>query len=165
MEVVSRVGASSRRGLAVASIYGIVAGIAAGLAWFGLARAFFIHGSFMSILVGPLVGYAVWHGAGRKGSTVLQVVSLVVTLMIVLLVEVFVMRMIAVQELKTQGVSDVPLWLPLATQWKLLSTGLVGDAFVADEGSTVLPFATPIFFGMSLYYALRLPRARAEDRL
>lgn len=148
----------------VAGLIGALAAAAAGLVWFLVSWMLNIHGSFLAILIGPAVGLAIYRAAGRRGSPPLQALSLLVALVAILIAEVFVMRMIAVRALEQEGY-QVALFLPLRAQWNLIAAGLVGDAVAASEGAKILPFATPLFFAMSLYYAIRLPRHRPEDEL
>ncbi len=127
---------------------GAAAAAIGGCLWFFVAWLFDVHASFLSALVGPFAAMAAWMIHRRQGSRFLQGWSVFITLVAILVAEAMVVRMIAVRGLEGQG--DVPLMLPLDVMWDLVATGVTQDPI------------TPLFFAVSLWYAISIPRYRDE---
>jgi len=119
------------------------------LLWFTIAWVFGVHASFLAALVGPFAAMAVWIIHRRQGSPLLQGWSVFVTLVAMLLAESMVVRMIAVRGLEGRG--EVPVLLPFDVMWDLIATGVTQDPI------------TPLFFAVSLWYAISIPRRRTEE--
>ena len=128
---------------------GLVAAAVGGLLWFTIAWAFDVHASFLAALVGPFAAMAAWMIHRKQGSMLLQGWSVFVTLGALLVAEAMVVRMIAVRGLEVDA--EVALWLPLDIMWNLISTGVTQDPI------------TPLFFAVSLWYAISIPRPRTEE--
>jgi hypothetical protein len=128
---------------------GLVAAAAGAGVWFLVAWIFGVHASFLSSLVGPFAGMGIWLIHRRQGSPFLQGWSVFITLAALLAAEAMVVRMIAVRALEaSQG--EVPLLLPFGVMWDLVATGITQDPI------------TPVFFAISLWYAISIPRRRDE---
>jgi hypothetical protein len=127
---------------------GVLAATVGACLWFVVAWIFGVHASFLSALVGPFAAMAAWMIHRKQGSPLLQGWSVFVTLVAMLAAEAMVVRMIAVRGLEGQG--EVAILLPLDVMWNLVSTGVTQDPI------------TPLFFAVSLWYAISIPRRRAE---
>lgn len=131
----------------------LAATLGAGL-WFLVAWMFDVHASFLAALVGPFAGMGAWLLHRRQGSVILQGWSVLITLVVLLAAEAMVVRMIAVRGLSEQLVdqgTNVPVMLPFDVMWNLVATGLTQDPI------------TPLFFAISLWYAISIPKARQEE--
>jgi hypothetical protein len=133
----------------VAMTGGVMAAAAGALLWFVVAWTFNVHASFLAALVGPFAAMAAWLIHNRTGSRLLQGWSVLVTLLAMLAAEAMVVRMIAVRGLEGQG--EVAVLLPFGVMWDLISTGITQDPI------------TPLFFAVSLWYAISIPRPRDDD--
>lgn len=138
----------STRVMAAMAGAGVAAAVAGGL-WFTIAWMFGVHASFLAALVGPFAAMAAWLIHRRQGTLLLQGWSVFVTLFALLAAEAMVVRMIAVRGLE-EGAGEVALLLPIDVMWNLISTGVTQDPI------------TPLFFGISLWYAISIPRPRDE---
>ena len=129
---------------------GVVAATAGAWVWFLVAWIFDVHASFLASLVGPFAGMGIWLIHRRQGSPFLQGWSVLITLAAMLAAEAMVVRMIAVRGLEaSQG--EVPLLLPFGVMWDLVATGITQDPI------------TPLFFAISLWYAISIPKERKEE--
>ena len=127
---------------------GMMAAIAGAGLWFVVAWLFDVHASFLAALVGPFAGVAAWLIHHRRGSVLLQGWSVLVTLAAMLVAEAMVVRILAVREIGDAG--EVPLMLPFGLMKDLVSTGITQDPI------------TVLFFAMSLWDAISIPRHRPE---
>ncbi|MEE8331102.1 MAG: hypothetical protein V3R84_04960 [Acidimicrobiia bacterium] len=133
---------------------GLLAAVLGACLWFLIAWIFSVHASFLAALVGPFAGMGAWLAHRRQGSVLLQGWSVLITLVVLLVAEAMVVRMIAVRGLAEQLVDqggNVPLLLPFDVMWNLVATGLTQDPI------------TPLFFAVSLWYAISIPKARQEE--
>ena len=136
--------------LLAAMAVGLVAASAGAGVWFLVAWMFSVHASFLASLVGPFAGMSIWLIHRRQGSPFLQGWSVLITLGAMLAAEAMVVRMIAVRGLEaSQG--HVPVMLPMGVMWDLVATGITQDPI------------TPVFFAISLWYAITIPRHREAD--
>ncbi|MDH3729691.1 MAG: hypothetical protein OES13_01000 [Acidimicrobiia bacterium] len=129
---------------------GLLAAVLGACLWFLVAWMFNVHASFLAALVGPLAGMGAWLAHRKRGSILLQGWSVFITLAAMLVAEAMVVRMIAVRGLAEQD-GAVPLMLPLDVLWNLVATGITQDPI------------TPLFFAISLWYAISIPKERKEE--
>lgn len=128
---------------------GVIAATVGAAVWFLVAWVFGVHASFLASLVGPFAGMGIWLIHRRQGSPFLQGWSVLITLAAMLAAEAMVVRMIAVRGLEAAS-GNVPVLLPMGVMWDLVATGITQDPI------------TPVFFAISLWYAITIPRRREE---
>lgn len=134
--------------LVMASLFGMGAGLAAALIWYGIVVTTKYELGIIAILVGWLVGKAVTIGAGKKRGTQLQLLSVGITLLAMTLSEYLVVRYFVVEMLSEEGYTNIPLFLPLGLVLELIGEGLKNNPI------------TLLFWAIALWQAWSVPAAR-----
>lgn len=122
--------------------YGVLAAVAASLFWFASVLVLDLAdsiASFPALLVGPVVGYAIYRAADRQGAIWLQVAAGLATATALLLTEVAIIRLQVARELSRQGAAPLGLLLPVDTYLEWL------DAILVRDGITQLLFVTTLW--------------------
>lgn len=131
-----------RTGTTRPAAYGVLAAMVASLFWFAIVLVLGLTESIASIpslAVGPVVGYAIYRAADRRGRVSLQVAAGVITTAALLLTEVAVIRLQVARELSRQGAASLGLLHPIETYLEWL------DAILVRDGLTQLFFVTTLW--------------------
>lgn len=132
-----------------AVLLGLIAGVAACLAWY----AFVIwteklYGA-IAMGVGWLVGTAVIFGAGRKRGRGLQIISAVLTIVVMAFSEYLIVRHFFL----AKEAAGVPVLLPLGIIWNFVYVSVKSDP------------ATLFFWGLAILIAFSTPAKRRLQRV
>lgn len=125
---------------------GLGAAAASGLVWFAVVAFTDRHLSAVSMLVGLTVAHAViWGARGKKGPG-LQALGISITLVALLVVEAFAVRILVARELIDLGIeTELAVMLPLDVFWNMVAAGITNDP------------PTVLFWGLALWYAITVP--------
>lgn len=138
--------AATRLPYARAVIAATAAAAASGLVWFAVVALTDRHLSAVSMLVGMAVAHAVVWGARHHKGVGYQAVGITVTLIALLVVEAFAVRILVVRELFDLGIdTQLDVVLPLDVFWNLIAAGITNDP------------PTVLFWGLALWYAITVP--------
>ncbi len=108
-----------------AVIFGLAGGGIAATLWYALVVATGLEIGLAATGIGALVAFAVLKGAGRRRSTRLQVISLVITIAALALGEYLVVRHEVLQVITERyGPQNVPLFFSGKLVWDLLVGGI-----------------------------------------
>ncbi len=135
-----------------ALLLGTAAAVGASLLWYAFVVMTNYQVGMVAIAVGWLVAQAVIFGAGRKRGPGLQVLSVGLTLVAMALSQYLIVRHFVVEALASQGVTNVPLLLPLNAMVTLLVEGIKSDPL------------TLLFWGIAVWEAYAIPAARRLKR-
>jgi len=141
--------------LPLAVLLGIVAAVAGGLIWYAIVALTNYQLGIAAVGIGYLVGLAVVFGAGKKRGPALQAVAVVITLVAMVVGEYFVVRHFAVKAFAEEGISDIPVLLPLKTMFDWVIIGIKEDPI------TLLFWAIALFAAVSVPGRRRLRRVKA----
>jgi len=113
--------------LAGGLVLGFGAAIMSSLIWFGFVVVTNYQVGLIAIGVGWLIGQAVVRGAGQKRSPILQAGSLGITLIAMCSSEYLIVRHFGVQALADQGITGIPLILPIEIILDILREGVINN--------------------------------------
>lgn len=143
--------ATERTSIARALLWALGGAFVASIGWYLAIMITGRHLSPMAVGVGFFVSAGVIKGTQARGWPV-QTMSVVMTIVGLLATEYFAVRLLGIRYLTEQGVaSDIPLWISPSVAWDFVSSGILADPL------------TPIFFGVSLWFALVVPAKRKWD--
>jgi len=134
-------------------LFGLGAAIVSSLVWYGVVVLTKYELGILAVGVGWLVGQAVMLGAGRKRSTLLQVMSVAITVAAMVSSEYLIVRYFVAQALAERGVTDLALLLPL---------NLVVEMII--EGIKASPL-TLLFWAIAVWQAFVIPAPRRLKRV
>lgn len=133
-----------------AAVLGVVAGIVAGFVWFFVEILTGYRIGYIALGAGYLVGLAVVWGAGKKRGSVLQLISVGITLLSVVsasyLSAVYYVNKYVSEELAKQGKHlDSYIWI---------------SPFHPELLKMIISPMGILIWGIALYIAFRMPQAR-----
>lgn len=134
--------------LLVALLLGLLAALGSSLIWYGLVAVTGYQLGIIAIGVGWLVAQAVVIGAGRKRGLKVQAISIVAVVIAMALGEYLLVRHYAIQALEIQGLTDIPVLLPIDVMLELIVAGIESDML------------TLVFWGIAVYEAFTIPAQR-----
>jgi hypothetical protein len=126
-------------------IAGLCAAVLATLLWFAIVVLTEYQLGIIAIAIGWLVAQAVVYGAGRKRGPSLQAVSVVITVFAMMFSEYFIVRHFVTLELAAEGVTGIPLFLPIGVMSELITLSIKESP------------ATLFFWGLAVFEAYRIP--------
>lgn len=134
---------------------GLVAAILSALVWFAVVAISNYQLGLLAVGVGWIVAQGVMFGAGRKRGPILQVTSVVITLIAMAVSEYLIVRHVINQILLDEGliVKDLPILLP------------VGDALSLIMESIKAEPLTLLFWAIALFVAFGLPGKRQLKKI
>jgi len=135
-----------------AILLGIVAAVVGGLIWYAIVALTNYQLGIVAVGIGYLVGLAVMFGAGKKRGPALQAIAVVITLIAMVVGEYFVIRHFAVKALAEEGVTGVPLLLPIKDVVSIVTEGIKADP------------VTLLFWAIALWAAFSVPGRRRLRR-
>ena len=131
---------------------GLAAAVVGTLVWYGVVVITKYQLGFIAVGVGWLVGMGVVFGSGRKRGPALQAISVAITLAALVASEYLIVRHFAVEFLAEEGVTEIPVLLPL---------GLMLELVVTSIGENLI---TLIFWAIALWAAFSTPARRRLRR-
>jgi hypothetical protein len=134
--------------LAGALVFALAAAAVSAVAWYAIAVSAHIQVGIIAIAAGWLVAQAAMMGAGRKRGPRLQAISVAVTILAMAFSEYLIVRYYAIQFLADEGVTNIPLLLPLDTMISLIIGGIESDPL------------TLVFWAVAVWEAYTLPAKR-----
>lgn len=142
---------TERESISRAVLWAVGGGVVASCVWYLAILLTGRHLSPMAVGVGFLVSAGLIKGTAARGWK-LQFASASITLMGLVATEYFAVRLLGIRYLTDQGIaSDIPLWISPSVAWDFVSSGILADPL------------TPIFFGVSLWFAVVVPARRSWD--
>ena len=126
-------------------IAGLCAAVVATFLWFLIVVLTEYQLGIIAIAIGWLVAQAVVYGAGRKRGPSLQYVSVVITVFAMMFSEYFIVRHFVTLELAAEGVTGIPLFLPMGLMSELITLSIKENP------------ATLFFWGLAVFEAYRIP--------
>lgn len=136
--------------LSGATVLGLIAGIVSGAVWFFVEILTGYRIGYIALGAGYLVGLAVVWGAGKKRGSVLQLISVVITLLSVVGASYFS----AIYYVNKYVSEEV------AKQGKHLDSYIWVSPFHPDLLKMIISPIGILIWGIALYIAFRLPQAR-----
>lgn len=136
------------RNLIQGAACGLGAAIAAALIWFSIVYVTNYEIGWIAILIGVLVGFAVVNGSGRCHGRQLQLISVVLTLFSMALAEYLITRQFLIEAFLEEGITNVPLMLPLNIMAELVWVGITAHP------------PTLFFWAIAMYVAFRIPQGQ-----
>ncbi|NIS81276.1 MAG: hypothetical protein GTO14_13965 [Anaerolineales bacterium] len=129
---------------------GFLAAALSAIVWYAVVVLTNYQLGILAIAVGWLVGQGVMFGAGRKRGPILQVTSVVITLIAMAVSEYLIVRHVVNQILLEEGLilTDLPIFLP------------IGDALTLIMESVKSDPLTLLFWGIALFEAFIIPGKR-----
>ena len=137
----------------VAVLAGLAAAVVGTLVWYGVVIITDYQLGFIAVGVGWLIGMGVAFGAGRKRGPALQGISVAITLAALVVSQYLIVRQFAVELLAEEGITGLPLLLPL---------DLMIDLVVTSIGENLI---TLVFWAIALWAALSTPARRRLRRV
>ena len=137
----------------VAVLAGLAAAVVGTLVWYGLVAITGYQVGFIAVGVGWLIAMGVVFGAGRKRGSILQAISVVITLAALVVSQYLIVRHFAVELLAEEGITGLPLLMPL---------GLMIDLIVTSIGENLI---TLVFWAIALWAAFSTPARRRLRRV
>ena len=132
-----------------ALILGGIAALAASVLWYGIVVVTNYEVGIVAIAVGWLVANGVVLGAGRKRGRVLQGISITLTLLAMVASQYLILRYFVVQVLTEEGVTGIPLLLPLDLMAEILAESIRQDPL------------TLLFWALAVFEAYKIPARRS----
>lgn len=143
-----------------AVMLGFWAAAIGGIAWFAVAALTGWTIGFLAIGVGWLVGNAVVRGAGFKRGRNLQILSLVLTLIAIVIAELFVFGYFSSTELSTMYKQSISILDVVKVTLLDFSSEGLGSIFRKVFMENVLSPVGLFIWGIGLYQAFMIPKAR-----
>jgi hypothetical protein len=137
----------------VAVLAGLAAAVIGTLVWYGVVVITEYQVGFIAVGVGWLVAMGVVLGSGRKRGRALQAISVAITLAALVVSEYLIVRHFAVELLAEEGITGLPLLLPL---------GLMIDLVVTSIGENLI---TLVFWAIAFWAAFSTPARRRLRRV
>lgn len=134
--------------VAVAALLGVLVALVTSLIWYAVVATTQYQLGIVAVVVGWLVGKAVVRGAGGVRGPALQKLSAGITAAAMIFSEYLIARHFLAQRLAAEGITYVPVLLPV--RFMLL---LIGDSLVTDP-------LTLVFWAIAIWEAYRVPKAR-----
>lgn len=135
-----------------ASLLGVGAAVISSLVWYGIVAITHYQLGSIAVGVGWLVGTAVRLGAGGKRGMLLQIISVLITLIAMAVSEYLIVRYFVVQVLAAEGYTDIPLLLPADMMLELMAES------IKEKPMTLL------FWGIATWEAFAIPAKRRLQR-
>ena len=139
--------------LPTAILLGLVAAVAGGLIWYAIVALTNYQLGIIAVGIGYLVGLAVMFGAGRKRGPALQAIAVVITLIAMVVGEYFVVRHAVEEARATEGLTSLPLFLPVKAMFEFVYIGVKTDLL------------TLLFWAIALWAAFSVPGRRRLRRV
>ncbi len=137
----------------VAVLAGLAAAVVGTLVWYGVVVITNYQVGFIAVGVGWLIAMAVVLGSGRKRGPALQAISVAITLAALVVSQYLIVRYSAVELLAEEGITGLPLLMPL---------DLMIDLVVTSIGENLI---TLIFWAIALWAAFSTPARRRLRRV
>jgi hypothetical protein len=137
----------------VAVLAGLAAAVVGTLVWYGVVIITKYQAGFIAVGVGWLIAMGVVFGSGRKRGPVLQAISVAITLAALVVSEYLIVRHFAVELLAEEGITGLPLFLPL---------DLMVDLVVTSIGENLISL---VFWAIALWAAFSTPARRRLRRV
>jgi hypothetical protein len=129
---------------------GLVAAILSALIWYAFVAITNYQLGLLAVGVGWIVAQGVMFGAGRKRGPILQVTSIVITLLAMAVSEYLIVRHVINEILLDEGLipKDLPILLPIEDALNLILESIKAEPL------------TLLFWGIALFVAFGLPGKR-----
>ncbi|EEG76274.1 MgtC/SapB family protein [Dethiobacter alkaliphilus] len=129
-------------------LFSLGAAVICSLLWYGFVIITNMQAGVIAVLIGWIVANTAIYGAGKKRGTVVQGISAVATLFAMMFSEYLIIRHFAVLELAAEGITGIPLFLPVEAVVQLITVGIQTDPI------------TLVFWGIAIYQGYRIPASR-----
>jgi hypothetical protein len=120
------------------------AAVLSALIWYGAVVITKYKLGIVAIVVGIIVALAAMFGAGKKRGLPIQLISVLFTVFAMVSSEYFIVRYFAVQALALEGITDIPLFLPLGTAVDIIRFS------ISEDPLTLLFWAIAAFEAFSI---------------
>ena len=140
--------------LLVALLLGLLAGLAGGAVWFVITCVTQWTIGYVAIGLGWLVGQGIIKGAGGKKGPILQIMAAAITLVSIVITEIFVVCHFIVEALHKEGSTT-------ANAFDMLLLGIQNEGFISFFSNIFPEILSPIgllIWGFGIWTAYNVPK-------